>query len=210
MKHIIFDLDGTLIDSKSEVLKTYLLVLNEIAPPYPVNTYRLDYSVNINDQLKSIYLEDIESIINAKRLFVSLYDNSDFEETHLYPGVKETLHKLKVTGYEIFVATNKRHAPTLRILEKKMIKDLFTNVIGYERDNGIKMNKREMIAALKKEGNFSKGYMVGDSSGDIQAGNEEGLITVAVKYGYENEQMLMDKKPAFLIDKFADLLSCLG
>jgi len=117
--HIIFDLDGTLIDSKNEILKTYRLVFNEVPPATMPDLEKLNYGLTIFDLLKGIYVEDDDKIVKAKTLFSSVYDHSDFAETNLYEGVYETLSALKHEGYEMHIATNKRYVPTTRILEAK-------------------------------------------------------------------------------------------
>ena len=205
MQHIIFDLDGTLIDSKDEIFKTYQTVFDQIRPAVRPKTDDLDYGATINNVLKSVYGDDVNSIKDAKQLFMSIYDQSDYRATLLYNGVLETLNALKNMGHELYIATNKRYLPTLRILEQKGMVHLFSGIMANEMEPGITLTKRQMIAGLKKIGAFSSGFMVGDSIGDIHAGNEEQLITVAVKYGYEEESKLLEQKPTYLIDYFHKL-----
>ena len=206
MKHIIFDLDGTIIDSKNEILKSYQLVFGKVPPKSGVNTNELNYGININDLLQSVYGDDIESRVVAKKLFASIYDTSGYEETHLYDGVFETLGFLRGAGHELYIATNKRYLPTVRILEAKKIKHLFSHIVGYEMQPGISLSKRDMVIELKRLGGFSEGFMVGDSIGDVQAGNDEQLTTIAVTYGYETEQLLAKCSPHYLIDSFSKIL----
>ena len=205
MQHIIFDLDGTLIDSKNEIFKTYKTVFEQIPPAKMPEIEELDYGQTINDVLKSVYGDDMVRIGEAKQLFVSIYDRSDFADTQLYEGVYETLNELKENGHELYIATNKRYYPTTMVLGKKGIGYLFSGIMANEMEPGITLSKRQMIAGLKKSCSFSSGFMVGDSVGDIQAGNEEQLITVAVKYGYEEESRLLEKNPRYLIDSFHKL-----
>ncbi len=203
MQHIIFDLDGTIIDSKKEILKTYQVVFERIPPRVPPNTDELNYGMNINDLLRGVYGED--DITPAKKMFASIYDTSGYEETSLYEGVLETLAFLKAQGHELYIATNKRYTPTLRILEAKNIRQFFSEVVGYEMTPGIMMTKRDMVAELKRLGSFSEGFMVGDSVGDIMAGKDGHLTTIAVTYGYESESVLAEKNPDHLIDRFHNL-----
>ncbi len=203
MQHIIFDLDGTIIDSKKEILKTYQVVFERIPPKVPPKTEELNYGLNINDVLRGVYGDD--DIMPAKKMFASIYDTSSYEETDLYDGVYETLAFLKEQGHKLYIATNKRYTPTLRILEAKNIRQFFSEIVGYEMTPGILMTKREMVAELKRLGSFSEGFMIGDSIGDIMAGKDEHLTTIAVTYGYESESVLAEKKPDHLIDRFHNL-----
>ena len=206
MKHIIFDLDGTIIDSKNEILKTYRRVFELVPPGTYVDANKLNYGININDLLRSVYGDDAASRVAAKKLFSSIYDTSDYRETHLYDGVPETLDFLKAQGHQLYIATNKRYAPTLRILEAKKIKHLFSEIVGYEMQPGIALTKQDMVAELKRLSGFTEGFMVGDSIGDILAGNNEHLTTVAVTYGYETEAILAAHDPGYIISSFSQLV----
>jgi len=203
MQHIIFDLDGTIIDSKKEILRTYEIVFERVPPKVAPKTNELNYGLNINDVLRGVYGDD--DIMPAKEMFASIYDTSDYRETNLYEGVYETLVFLKEQGHQLYIATNKRYTPTLRILEAKNIRQFFSEIVGYEMTPGATMTKREMVALLKNLGSFSDGFMVGDSVGDIMAGKEENLTTIAVTYGYEIESVLAEKNPDHLIDRFHNL-----
>jgi phosphoglycolate phosphatase len=203
--HIIFDLDGTLIDSKSEILNVYRLVFNEIAPSVLPDLGKLNFGLTINDLLHGVYGEDPEKIVKAKQLFVSIYDSSDYEQTNLYEGVLETLQLLESDGNKLYIATNKRLYPTYRILEIKNIKHLFTGVVANEMMPGLTLTKQQMIAALKRKYSFSEGFMVGDSLSDIQAGIDEHLVTIAINYGYESPKVLATKNPTYNTNDFRNL-----
>lgn len=209
-QHIIFDLDGTIIDSKKEIQKVYRMVFDHIPPPAYPEVEKLDYGLNINNLLASVYGEGSSLIPQAKSMFSATYDKSDFEETTLYEGVYDTLQQLKENGNILYIATNKRYTPTLRILEVKEILNLFSSVFANEMQPGISLNKRQMIAAVKQKGLFLSGYMVGDSIYDIMAGKEENLTTIAVTYGYDDEAHLMAKNPDYIIHHFKDLYTIPG
>ena len=204
-KHIILDLDGTLIDSKNEILSTYKKVFDDILPDAYPELQRLNYGLSINDLLRGVYRGENDKIVGAKKLFASIYDNSEFEETTLYEGVVTTLRDLVEYGAALYIATNKRYAPTKRILELKGLSHYFAGVVANEMENNVQITKRQTISLLKSSFSFQEGYMVGDSCSDIRAGNEEQLETVAVSYGYEEQEALTLINPTIIIDRFEKL-----
>ena len=204
-KHIIFDLDGTIIDSRNEIFKTYQVVFNSIPPAKIPDVDGLNYSLTINDLLLTVYGTDADKATKAKQLFVSIYDKSQYSETLLYPDAAELLDALKQAGYELYIATNKRLLPTERILEAKKIRHLFSDIMANDMQPGITLTKRQMISGLMQRHSFSDGYMVGDSVADVEAGKAENLVTIAVIYGYERPELLTALNPAYSADSFQNL-----
>ncbi|NDC40861.1 MAG: HAD family hydrolase [Chitinophagia bacterium] len=209
-KHIIFDLDGTLIDSRNEIQNTYSKVFERYSPIPGTNVAHLNYGASIKEVLKEVYGNNEALQMQAKDAFADIYDSSDYTDTLLYPGVKETLEHLQEKGFILHIATNKRYYPTLRILERKKINTYFTTVVGNEIKPGIFTLKRQMIATIKGMHSFELGYMVGDSVGDIEGGKEEGLLTIAVTYGYDDRARLQTCAPTFMIDSINQLTGILS
>lgn len=203
--HIIFDLDGTLIDSKKEILKTYQLVFDAFPPSKIPDMELLDYGLSIRELLVSVYGDDSESIEAAKAHFASVYDHSEYDETSVYEGVIATLQQLYELGHNMYIATNKRYTPTMRILDKKKMSRYFTDVIGNEIKPGKFIPKQQMIAEIKHKHQFADGYMVGDSVSDIEGGRKEQLKTIAVTYGYQDAETLAAAQPDKLVAHFSDV-----
>ncbi len=206
-QHIIFDLDGTVIDSKKEILKTYQLVFSEVRPRIKIDPETLNYGATIQNVLKGVYGNEENLIEAAKKSFSSRYDSSNYDETHLYDGVIETLEILKKNNHLLYIATNKRFAPTTRILQRKKIGHYFSDVKANEMQPGITLSKEQMISDLKRAHFFTAGYMVGDTISDIRAGNSQNLKTIAVTYGYENRDIFAAQNPTFIIDSFKEILT---
>lgn len=208
-RHVIFDLDGTVIDSREEIIRTYHLVFQKIIPAKSPDTETINPGATLNQVLEAVYEGDHEKARKAKSLFASMYDQSDYLDTTLYADVVETLAELRKKGYQLYVATNKRYAPTIRILQKKKIADYFAGTMASEMEPGTMIEKHQMVASLKAKFLFSAGYMVGDMTSDIEAGNKEKLTTIAVTYGYGNKDALRVANPTFLIDSFKGILNIL-
>lgn len=206
---IIFDLDGTLIDSKPEIVDTYRKVFQKISPPVEQDFQKMNFGATLQVVMESVYPGQPEMVQHAKKIFAEIYDSSDYAGTLLYDSVYETLETLKQRGHTLFIATNKRHKPTIRILDLKNLTSFFSDVVTSDSIPGNILTKEGMISRLKGKHAFKKGVMVGDSASDIQAGKTEGLLTIAVTYGYENRDIFAVQNPAFTIDSIDEMLNLL-
>ncbi len=205
LNNIIFDLDGTLIDSRSEIISTYRRVFEQIPPHVSVDPHKLNFGATLQNVLASVYGSNNKLIDSAKALFSSIYDVSAYADTTIYDGVYTTLDSLKRRGYNLHIATNKRYHPTKQILEKKDLNKFFSYIAANEMHPGVTLSKLQMIELIMKQASFSNGFMVGDSETDIEAGKEAGLYTIGVSYGYDSELKLMNKKPLAILDSFRKL-----
>lgn len=208
--HIIFDLDGTLIDSRPEIESTYKKVCSEVIPEQPVNFDAINYGQTLPAILNFIYGEAQEKIAEAKNKFTELYDDSTFVNTTLYNGVGAVIAELHHSGYVMHIATNKRLTPTLKILKVKGLFPYFTGIITSDKIQGQIISKQQMVNTLCREFEIKKGYMVGDGDQDIEAGNLCGLLSVAAVYGYEKKEVLLKKNPKFVINQFTELTTVLS
>ena len=206
-RHIIFDLDGTLIDSKQEIVDTYRQVFIAVPPPSFVNFEHINFGATLTSILEGIYKGDLLLIAEAKIKFAQIYDQSSYENTLLYPNVQSILSFFNQYNFILHIATNKRLKPTLNILAKKEISSYFTSIKASDLGDGKLISKENMVAQICKENNIHKGYMIGDSIQDIEAGKASDLITIAVTYGYEKKDHLIEKNPTFVIDKLTELYS---
>lgn len=205
-KHIIFDLDGTIIDSKPEIISTYTKVFSEIPVSQPVDFDLVDFGATLNQVLLYIYKNEPDKIALAKQLFAQLYDTSAFEDTLVYDGVYRTLDILKEQGLALYIATNKRYTPCEKILKAKGLEPYFTDIMAAEMQPGITLSKSEMISFLMAKNGFKQGFMIGDTIGDITAGKVNSLTTIAVSYGYQHISELEAIKPDYMAHSFENLI----
>jgi len=204
-QHIIFDLDGTLIDSKPEIISTYKKVFEEIVPPHVIEYEEINYGNTLTAILEKVYNQNDNLIEKAKLLFSEIYDHSNYENTLLYSDVFEVLHQFHSKEFILHIATNKRLQPTVNILKSKGIFHLFTSVVTHDLIKDKPLSKSDMVKLICQEQSVSKGFMVGDSSQDIQAGFDANLETIAALYGYEKKEELLRNNPKFVINQFKEL-----
>jgi phosphoglycolate phosphatase-like HAD superfamily hydrolase len=114
---------------------------------------------------------------------------------------------LNKSNWNLYIATNKRYTPTLRILQKKKMIHYFSAIMANEMGPNIILSKQQMISELKDKYSFSNGFMVGDTALDIEAGNSQNLKTIAVTYGYEKWGTFVKQNPTYIIDSFKEIIN---
>ena len=171
---ILFDLDGTLVDSAPDVLEAIAAVLRDAGDPVP----RMELSI-IGPPLEGIFREvcpdaDEAKIARHVAAFRDLYFGGTFPQSTPYPGIFALLERLRAKGCRLFVATHKPEAAAQRMLTLK----------GF-------MPFLEGVGCT---------VMVGDTALDIRGGNEQGIATIAALYGYGDKAKLLAERPRYLTD----------
>ncbi len=205
--HLIFDLDGTLIDSKPEILNTYRAVFSQLPPDKTVQFEKIDFGQALVTILKTFYTSEAKQQA-AKQLFTNIYDTSHYEQTPLYPNVLDTLRYFQALNYPMYIATNKRYRPALRILEVKQLLPFFKTVKANEQEVGVMRSKEDMLAELVQPLlNKQHVYLIGDTAVDMKAAEVCGINSIAVLYGYGSLEELQGFNARYSISKFETLIS---
>ncbi len=185
---IIFDLDGTLIDSQESILNTLstALKIHGVDPVIPLSTDL------IGPPLADI-LHKVSGITNKEVLkklaltFVDHYDSGGYQDCVAFDGISDLLGALKASGINLYVATNKRISPTLKILEFFQWTGYFDAVYAIDSPfKGQNRNKVDTIASLIANLSIYKerSIYVGDRMEDIEAAELNGLAGILVGWGY--------------------------
>ena len=208
IKLIIFDLDGTLVDTSGDITNA----LNYALKPYGLR------DLTVEDTIKMVgegITRLIEKLLENERIqirdtvikrFLDYYSEHLIDFSTLYPHVRETLEKLN--DYKKAVISNKREYLSTRLLDKLDLLKYFDLVVGSDTTSERKPSAIPVIYVFTKLGvNPDESIIVGDSNYDIEAGKKAGLKTVAVTYGYRERQYLIDAD--YIIDSMKDLLTLL-
>lgn len=187
-KAIIFDFDGTLVDSEITIYQCFQSITNYLAPK------RIDYAKNIligpplRDTASEILGPNHQSQLDEfVKLFIEMHDEHAIKNTQPFSEVIETLRKLSLKGISMAVATNKRYAPTIKLINHFGWQEYFSYIECSDSQNQIR-NKDEMIQEILKNNTFTKAFFVGDTVNDGLSANLNQLPFILARYGYGRDQ----------------------
>ena len=212
MDLFIFDLDGTLIDSKLDL--AHAVNATRVNLDLPPLEHELIFSYVGNGApvliRRVLGPEASEELVNqALEYFLAYYREHMLDYTVLYPGVRETLEKLDNGERRLAVLTNKPVRISAAILDGLNVGQHFFRVYG---GNSFEQKKPDPIGieTLLREAGAQKErtLMVGDSAVDIQTARNAGIPCCGVTYGFQPES-LAACPPDFLIDRMDKLLDAL-
>lgn len=209
---LIFDLDGTLIDSAPDLRKAANKVLSKHGrrPISMEETKKFvgNGAAKLMERAfratgKEVPDNDIEKLTQD---FLAFYDGHEADETRPYEGVVATLETLKDKGYRMALCTNKPHQPTNNLLKDLGLDRFFEIVLGGDMLDHKKPHPQMILWILDKMGCEKKqAIMIGDSPNDITGARNAGIRNIAVSYGYRKVPV-EDLQADHVIDHFPDLL----
>lgn len=191
---IVFDLDGTLVDTAPDLLAALNVVLAE-AGHRTVNPEELRSLVGFGvRRLFERAFETTGAAVSEREMakfsdeFLRFYRANIAKESRPFPGVPETLHALARGGTGLGVCTNKPHDLTTLLLDELDLTRHFGAVIGAGHRPYNKPDPRHVLDVVSALGGEAKrAVMVGDSAVDVNAAKAAGIPVVVVTYGYTTE-----------------------
>jgi len=209
MNLLIFDLDGTLIDSKLDLVHSVNAARNLMGFP------------NISEELVSSYVGNGAPVLMRRALgpdaseaevkralefFLAYYRDHMLDNTYLYPGVREALDGLLASGTKMAVLTNKPVRFSRAIIDGLGLGGHFFQVYG---GNSFEQKKPDPVgieALLAESGAAREGtIMVGDSGVDVRTARNARVLACGVSYGFQPESFV-DDPPDILVDEMAQLV----
>lgn len=205
---IIFDLDGTLIDSSIDITNA----LNYAIEPYGFKPLTVKDTIKLVgegitrliEKLIGNVAESVKKDITDR--FLEHYTAHILDYTKEYSGVRGVLEKL--SAYKKAVISNKRESLSRMVLKGLGILPFFDIIIGSDSTPERKPSPLPVLRVLSDlRMKPAETMMVGDSNLDIDAGKAAGVITVAVTYGYRPVEAL--RHADYMIDRISDLIPLL-
>lgn len=211
-KLVVFDLDGTLIDSETDLVLAVNATrrgynLPEL-PPETVASYVGNGAPMLIRRAMGEGYSD-EQLAEALGAFVRYYRDHALDNTVLYPGVRGVLRLLKESGVPCAVLTNKPVRISTEIISGLGLREMFFEVYGGNSFDTKKPDPEGLQALVSQAGcNLSETLMVGDSSVDIQTARNAGCAACGVTFGFQPES-LRAPEPDFLVHSMAELVPIL-
>ncbi len=206
---LVFDLDGTLIDSAPDLRAAVNEMLRERGrPPLSLAQIRGMIGDGAPALVRRALAEsglDPERATTALPRFLQLYESDAVRLTRPYPGVPATLTALRRQGYRTAICTNKPQHATITVLEGLGLSSLFDAIAGGDRFAVKKPDPGHLLGLLAAlGGQTERAAMIGDNENDAAAAHAVGMPLVLMRYGYSRidpESLSADA----LLDHFADL-----
>lgn len=199
-KYILFDLDGTLIESGKGIMN---------AVKYALKKYGIDETNEavlrsfvgppLNQQFAKCYGFSAEKSLEAVLVFREYYETKGILENEMYTGIDKVLQQLKNQGKYLMVATSKPEKFAHNILAQHDLEKYF-DFIGGSLTDGSRITKIQVLDYVLKTNkieNTDEVLMIGDTKFDILGAKNFDLKSMAVTYGYGTEKELMEAKPDF-------------
>lgn len=193
MKAVLFDLDGTLIDSSEGITKSALYALEHfgIEEPDVSKLYKF-IGPPLSESFRKYYGFSEEQAYEAVAVYRERYNKIGIYECSLYPGVEDCIKALKEKGYRIGMASSKPEESCRRILEHFDLLSLFDDVVGATFD-GTRDKKEQILNEVFrrwKEVPREEMCLIGDTIFDVEGAKAAGLPCIAVTFGFGDlEQM---------------------
>jgi len=203
---LIFDLDGTLVDTRRDLANSVNFALNALKLPALQIEEVMSY---VGDGLKklldrSLPKDGLENIGEVIDIFSEHYREHCLDFSGFYPDVVNILNYFQ--DKKMTVVSNKPEEFTRLILEGLRIADFFEIILGGDSLPLMKPDPGPILHILDKlNASNEKTAIVGDGTTDIEAGKAANILTCAVTYGLKEKEVLLKMEPDFMIDDIVEL-----
>ncbi|MFS0636584.1 pyrophosphatase PpaX [Mesobacillus foraminis] len=206
---VLFDLDGTLIDTNELIISSFLHTLGHY---YPGRYQRADVLPFLGPSLKETFEalnpEGYEGMIKTYREYnLSNHDLLVRE----FEGVNETVRKLKEENFKLGIVTTKLSDVVAMGLKLTGLDEFFEVIVALDHVQNAKPDPEPINKALDLLGSTADtAMMVGDNHHDILAGKNAGTVTVGVSWSIKGREHLAATHPDYILEKMPDILPILG
>jgi phosphoglycolate phosphatase len=210
LRAVLFDLDGTLVDSLADIAGAANLVLAELGhATHPVESYRVFVGEGVTRLLEqALPAAALGDLPAAEAQFRRVYPQRMLDETRPYEGIPELLEALAARQIPCAVLTNKPQLAAEGVVEHLFAPGTFVAVVGQRDDQPRKPDPTGALDLARRLGLApSRLAMVGDTRTDMETARNAGLRAVGVRWGFRDEAELRAHGADVVLSQPADLLT---
>ncbi|MFZ9035743.1 MAG: phosphoglycolate phosphatase [Francisellaceae bacterium] len=213
-KHLFFDLDGTLVDSLPDITEA----LNLMRAEFNLTPISLDIVAGIigkgfpttTRRVLALDLDEHEVEKQAHKALqytLMYYEQSMGKYTTIFPGVIETLQKLKSRHIPMAIVTNKEEEHAIKVLDQTSLSAYFDVIIGGDTTDAYKPDPEPLEYAMSQlNAMAATSLMIGDSANDSECANAAGIDIILIDHGYNNGVDLSSLKQNGIINHIGEIL----
>jgi phosphoglycolate phosphatase len=211
IQNLLFDLDGTLVDSSKTIIASIAFALRRMGFELSRNSsVEAVIGASLFDIFRNQFEMSDEQAYVAIDLYREHYDSLNQEGTRVYENIPEVLPRLKKAGYRLFIATVKPTQIADKVLSDLDLRSWFDGIAGSSMDSE-RRDKSSIIAhALRKfDLDPLHSIMIGDRDQDITGARENGMPAIAVTYGFGSREELVSARPDHVVERSEEIVSLL-
>lgn len=208
VKAILFDLDGTLIDSSPGITRSVVYALKHYGiEENDLEKLKCFIGPPLFNSFEKYYDFPHEKAIEAVDVFRERYNVKGYLECDLYPGVKKCLEDLKSNGYILCLASSKPEVTCKRILEHHEILNYFDCVTGATMDGSIETKEEVLNELFRRCSDIDRDEMIliGDTVFDTEGANKAGIRSIAVSFGFGSAEDMVKSGSLCICDELMKL-----
>lgn len=202
---LIFDLDGTIIDTKEEIEYTFRRAFQNLGLPFDERKMEKYIGLAVEELIECLlgyYDPEVEKEI--KRVYLGLKER----KIRVFPGMEDVL---KCNGFRKAIYTSKRRDVAIRDLEYVGLANFFSVIVGADDVRKKKPHGEGVKKVIELTGeNKEDAFVIGDTEMDILAAKNAGVKSIAVTWGFRSEDFLRAFEPDFIVQHPKDILNILS
>ena len=209
---ILFDLDGTLVDSAFDLYRAMNMSLNALQLPSVTEQQVRTWIGKGTSLFCQSTLQHLTGNVNPVQYhqllqtFLSIYNAEPCLDTQVFHGVREFLQWGLEHNKKMICVTNKPEQPARMIVDSLGLSEYFIDVVGGDRFEERKPHPRQLLFCMQQyQVAPAKTLMIGDSSNDVEAAKRAGIDCIVVSYGYNHGEDIHACQPQQVIDDFTEL-----
>ena len=205
---VLFDLDGTIIDTNELIINSFLHVMKDLQVSTPWTREQIipHMGGTLENQMRTFSgKEDVAEYVKGYRAYNEVHHDAMVQP---FPHVIEVVEALHKAGIVMGVVTTKIRPSTLKVLERFDLMKYMKSIVTVTDVTNPKPHAEPVLKAIEELGaDPSKTLMVGDSPVDIQSAQNAGALSAGVAWSLKGEAVLNDYNPDYILHDMKDLLT---